>query len=512
MQTPIPTAPRGSLPVLGGLALLGLGLHLLTAGRYGIFRDEMYYLDCAERLAWGYVDHPPLSAAVLALWRELAGSSLLALRLPAAAAGSATIVLTGLLARELGGGLYAQGLAALAVLAAPVLLSLTGFYSMNAFDLVFWTAGALLVARIARTDDVRLWPAFGVLAGLGLLNKLSMAFFGFGLLVAMALTPLRRHLREPRFWLAGALAAALFLPHLLWQAAHGWPTLEFLRNATATKNVAFSPGAFLAEQVLQMNPFAAPVWLAGLGWTLFAPAGRPFRWLGVLWLAVLGVLLLQSSKPYYLAPAFPLLLAPGAVAIERVRRGRALLRPLAAAAVLVGGALGAPLAIPLLSVPDLLRYQAALGLKAEAGERHEQGALPQHFADRFGWPELAAVLAEAYHALPPDERQRAAVYVGNYGEAGAVNLFGRPLGLPRALCAHNNHYLWGPGDATGEVLLVLSREEARPRLEQVFEQVEAVGRFEHPYAMPYESGQLVFLCRRPRVTMAQMWPELKHYN
>ena len=349
-------------PLVYATATLHLLLHLATNGRYGVFRDELYYLACADHLDWGYVDHPPLSIALLWAQRALLGESVWAIRLLPALAGVAVVLLAARLARELGGGRFAEGLAALAVAIVPQYLVITGFYSMNAFDLVFWAGAALLVARIVNTGDARLWLVLGALLGLGLQNKLSVLFFGFGLAVALLLTPLRSHLLRPQLWLGGLLAAALFLPHLLWQVGHDWPTLEFIRNAKLHKIAPLSPMQFFSAQFLEIHPVNAPLWLGGLLWLLAGREGRKFRVFGHHLRRGVRDDGLQKSKPYYLGPAYPMLLAAGAVAFEGLSRTRAFLRPVLVSLLVVGGLAVAPLVVPLLPVERLIAYQRALGL------------------------------------------------------------------------------------------------------------------------------------------------------
>jgi hypothetical protein len=507
-STPEAASPA-SLRIIALLAGLKLVAHVLTAVRYGMFRDELYYLECADHLDWGYVDHPPLSIWLLASVRAVFGDSQLVLRVLAGLIGAVHVALSALLAREFGGGRFAQALAGLAALAAPVYLGVTSFYSMNVLDLGFWTAAALLAARAFRTEDGRMWLWFGLAAGLGLMNKISVGFFGLGVLAGLVLTGQRKWFANGRLWLGGALAVALFLPYVLWQVPHGWPTLEFMRNAETLKNLPTPPPEFLFGQLLQANPISAPLWVAGLLWLLLAQAGKPFRPLGVAYLVLLALFLTRNAKVYYLAPSYSILFGAGAVAIAGWTAGLRRLRAAMAAALLLSGAALAPLAIPVLPVETLLRYQAALGLQAPQEERSRIGVLPQHFADRFGWEELALLVAQAYRSLPEAERAKTAIFADNYGEAGAINYYGRRLGLPRAVSGHNSHWLWGPGSASVEVLIAFGPDEED--LRQLCEQVEVAGRFEHPYAMPYESGQAVYICRGLKASMEQLWPRAKMF-
>jgi hypothetical protein len=496
-----------SRPVLGLLAALTLLFHLATAPGYGYFRDELYYLACAEHLSLGYVDHPPLVAWIAALVRAVLGTSLHALRLVPALAAAATVYTTGAIAARLGGRRYAQALAALAVMLAPVYLATASVFSMNALDQLAWALCFYLALRAL--DAPRYWLAFGLVAGIGLLNKLSVLFLGFGLLVGLLLARRWDVFKNMSFWLGGAVALLLFAPHLAWQVAHGLPTREFMANAAADKNLALAPLAFLREQALQLGPGALPIWLAGLAALLLAPAARPVRALGWCWLAVLAVMLSTSAKPYYLAPAYTALLAAGAVALES-RLRRPAVRALLLLLVLGPGLLAAPLAKPLLREDAYVRYAAALGVAPGSDERHALGRLPQFFADMHGWPEFAAAIADVYHRLPERERAVACVVGGNYGEAGAIDLFGRPLGLPPAISTHNSYFLWGPRGCTGEVVIVPTRDPQR--LARLFARVERAATFDCVDCMPYEDDLPIWLARDARAPLADVWPELKSYR
>ena len=502
------------IAVPGAFAIVKLVLHLLTSHGYGYFRDELYYLACAARLDWGYVDHPPLSVALLALNRALLGDSLPALRFLPALAGAAVVFVTGTIARDLGGGRFAQALACVCALVAPAYLALSHFYSMNVFDVLLWSLGSWLVVRIVGQESPGLWPVLGAVVGLGLLNKLSMLWFVGGLGLGLLATRERRLLLTRGPVLAALVATALYLPHVLWQIRHGFPTLEFMHNATSYKMASVSVPKFLCDQLLIMQPLNAIVWMAGLGFALRGREGSPDRILGVSYLAVFALLARSgTARAAYLSPAYPPLFALGALGLERVTSTGALARLarilLVALLVLSGAALLA-LAVPVLPVARFVWYSAALGLGPRTEERKQMGELPQLFADMFGWPELAAEVARVFHTLPPEEQARASVYAQNYGEAGAIDFFGPRLGLPPAISGHNNYWLWGPGERPADTLLIVGGDPEDHR--KAFEEVTPAGRHTCRYCMPYENDLTIWIARRPKAKLEELWPMVKHYD
>ena len=507
--------PSGLSGVVLVIAAVQLVLHIVTNGNYGIFRDELYYLDCARHLDWGYVDQPPLSIWLLALTRGLFGESVHAIRLLSQLAGAAAVVTTALIAREMGGGRTAQTLAALTAAGAPGVLVITGFFSMNAFDLLFWAALFWILVRLIVRQEPRLWLWFGAIAGLGLLNKISVLYLGFGVGVAVLLTPLRRHLARWEIWAGGAIALALFSPYLLWNASLDWPTLEFMDNARTRKIAAMPPLVFLAEQVLANSPPLAPVWLGGLAWLLVPRWGGRFRALGVVFLAVAVLLISLKAKPYYLLAAFSALFAAGGCAIEaalgRLRGGGA--RRWATGFVVVwvlgAGLFTLPLAIPVLSPEGFLAFQATTGLGPKHYETNRVGAMPQYFSDRFGWQNMVEVVAGVYESLPADERAGTAIVAGNYGEAGAINLYGRAFGLPRAYSPHNSHFFWGPPPGEPQTLVILGG--SAERFEPLFAVVEEAARVHSTYGMPHESDLPIFVVREPRRPLAEIWVDNKNF-
>ena len=508
MDLPAKRAARAAAILVGGIAAAKLLIHLYAGRHYGYFVDELYYLACSDHLDWGYVDQPPLIALITKGVRLTLGDSLPAIRFLPAVAGAAMVWLTGLLARELGGGRFAQALAPLCALLAPGLLALDGFLSMNAFEPLIWTACAWLLVRIVNTGDQKLWIWIGALAGLGLENKHSMLIFGAGMVLGVLLTQERRRLREPWIWIAGATALVLFLPNLIWNIRHHFPFLELQANIRRSgRNVDLGPVAFFGQEILAMSPFALPVWLGGL-WFFFSGKGKAHRALGWAWLFTAAVIAILNPRVYYLFPAFAILFAAGGVQFETWVQ-RPALRFAYAGLIAVTGAILAPFSIPLLPVETYIRYAKALHMQQPAIENHQLGPLPQIFADQFGWEEMAAAVARVYNNLPPEVRAKTAIFGQNYGQAGAIDLFGPKYGLPRAISGHQNYFFWGPRDYTGESMIIL--DDRPERLAQLFDHFEKVARVEHPYSMPYQHFD-VFYCRGLRGSLQELWPQIKKWN
>ena len=484
------------------IAAIPVTLHLITAANYGIFRDEYYYLACARRLAWGYVDQPPLSIAMLALARATLGDGLLALRLLPALCMGALVVLTATVAAQLGGRRFAQALAAVGMSIAGVALVITGFYSMNAIDLVVWAAAWAILARWTAAPSPRLLVWLGVLLGVGLMNKIGLLVLGAALAIALPFTPLGRTLRTPAPFVAGGLALLIVLPHVLWQMSHGWPTLEFIANAQRDKIVALSPLSFLGEVTLEQHPANLLLWAVGLGWLLFGPGARQHRLLGLTVAIALALLMAQRAKPYYAAGLFPVLLAAGGCAWERVSsigRWRAL-RPALLAMLVGAGVFFLPLGMPVLPVDTYARWQEWTGIVPTAGEVGHTSQLPQHYSDRFGWQELAAEVGRVADTLSPEERARVVIIASNYGEAGALEYWRDRYRLPTVVSGHNNYYFWAPADLQIDIAIVVGWREADVR--ESFADVVHAGALDHPWAL--EDGVPVWIARRPLLT----WPVL----
>ncbi len=491
------------------LAAVALALHLYASSGYGYFRDELYFIVCGEHPAWGYVDQPPLIPLLAALLYHLFPGSLVMLRLPSALGHAATIVLAAETARVLGGGRWAQALAALCVLTGGVFLGTGTLLTTDAVQAPAWLFCAYAIIRIIRDHNERWWIAIGLVAGLALLTKYMLAFWLVALGIGLLATPARLSFARPYLYLGAALALLIVLPNVLWQAVHGWPFLEIGRVAAARKNVALPPLAFLHAEIDQLNAATAPVWLAGLAAFAAWPRFASLRGFAIAFAVLIAAMIGMHAKAYYPIGAYPLLFAGGAVALEAWIASR-LLRGTLIAAVLSWGALGLPFALPILPVERFAAYQAWLGVTPKSDEWSPVGPLPQNYADMFGWPELAALVSRAYRSLPPDEQTRAVFLGSNWGEAAAVDVLVRPRGAPPAISGHNNYYLWGPLGHDGSVVIRLDGD--RDALLKVYASVEPFGVLQSPWAMPTERGKTLWICRGRSPSLQAAWPRFRHYD
>jgi len=484
---------------------------------YGYFRDELYYIICGRNLAWGYVDHGPGVALQAKLSLAIFGKSLAGIRMLSAIAGAGRVFLTGMLAWSLGGRRPAQALAMIGVLVAPQYLALDSFLSMNSFESIFWMGCLLALILIVRGGSERLWLLFGVSAGLGLLNKPSMAFFLFALLAALLVTPQRRLLFS-RWAAAGvALLILIALPNLIWQAHHHWPTLEFLHNGQVeNKNIKLAPLPFLGKQILNLQPATVLVWGAGLIWLLRNPLAKNWRWLGLTYLFFLAAMMALHAKDYYVVPIYPILFAAGGIAWEQrfanrpaVAQNRVYAFPIMETVLLVAGALILPMGIPVMRPPTWIAYTKAIHLYNASGntENAASGPLPQFYADRFGWQEEVDEVSRIYRSLSAEDQAKAGISCSNYGEASAINVLGH--GLPTAISGHNSYWLWGPKGVTGEVMIVINN--ATPEeMRKYYDSVQVAGRMDHPLSMPYEHRN-IYLVRGRHKNVLDDWLSFKHY-
>lgn len=523
MSTPIddPSRPRVGLGLLGLLAALPVGLLLLTLRTpgYGYFIDEFYYIACSKRLAFGYVDHPPVSPLLLAGIRWLFGESMLAIRLVAFLATGATVFVGGLIVRRLGGGRAAAVLAGLATGFAPILLALGSFYSMNAFEPLLWTLTLLAIVAIVQGGNDRLWLVVGVLIGLAFENKHTVVLYVGTLAVGVLATDARRMLRRGWFWAGCALAAVIAAPNLFWQFANGWPSLEFYRNAQFHKNVTVPYAEAFLMQFVVNNPAAAPLWIAGLVYVLANREARRLRFAGVAFLALLALQVIsKSSRPDRIAGVFPFMFAAGGVAVEAWLNRLRARRPVASGAMLTGwvivilvvAAAVLPTVLPLMPPDATARYVAAIGMVQRA-ERGQSSTLPQLLADRTGWERGVEAIARVYHSLPREDQASAIIVAPSYGQAGALELLGPDFGLPnRIIGTQNSYWHWSVGRTNSNVLIAI---DSNPDdLRHLFRDVWQEGVIPCPYCMTWRRNVPVWVGRGSIVPLETVWARVRHYE
>ena len=514
MEATHPSTENAFSPSWGlllGLSAMKLVLHAIVGGGYGFHQDEFYYLACGRRPAWGYVDQPPFVPWLGHLAETIFGAGITPGELHgvSALAGAATVFLGGLMARELGGGRFAQGISALAVLVMPLFLATGELFQTVVFDQLAWALAGWLVLWTLRTGRGRGWLLVGLAAGVGLEIKFTMGLFGLGLAVALVATKAGRgHLRTPWPWLGGGLAFALLLPNLIWQQAHGWPTAEFVHNNNLWNRRDWTVTSFLLLQALFTGPALV---LVGIGaWAMGSRRAIPAARVG-LWLAGTAAvaLLVLRGKPYYLGPVYPLVAAAGGVALEKLtgqwvlaRGSRGWSRFLRPGIVLVFVAGGLPLAPVVLPLVPLARLGNSWELR-----------LNSDLAAHVGWPELVAQVAAVVQKLPAAEQARTTILSVNYEEVAAIEHYDSALATRMPVVSpHNSYWLWGPGPGDPQTVIVVGARQ-QDWQEQLFGRVERVATIRTPAGVTNEwTGRGIFICREPKKTLRAAWPELKDFE
>ncbi len=466
---------------------------IVFAGGYGYHRDELYFVQAGHHLAWGYADQGPLTPLLAHVMDTLSPGSLTILRVPSALMTGSTVLITGLTARELGGGRRAQLVAAACIAVASVVLVTGHLLSTSTFDLLAWSLVNWLVARILRTGNQRLWPAAGLVAGIALLNKPLIAFLIVGLGVGLLVAGPREQLRSGWLWLGLVLALLLWAPWLIWQASHGWPQLDVSSSIAAGGSASSQPRwALLPFQLLLVSPVLAPVWIAGLLALLRRPGLRTFRVFAIAWIFLMVAFLATGGKPYYLAGMFPVLLAAGALETDAwIARGRARHRAaLLTGLVALSGIVSAFIALPLLPARSA---GVVIAVNSDAGET-------------IGWPELTRTVASVYRRAGAGAG--AVIFTSNYGEAGAVDRYGPALGLPPAYSGHNAFGYWAhPPGRAGPVVTVGLNQSGLAQ----FRHCRPAARIDNSAGVDNdERGEPVELCLGPRGSWSTIWPRLRH--
>jgi len=521
MSSPAATnmeAPRQTSPLASGMAIVWaiatakFVLHMYFNNRYGYFRDEFDYMSCGDHLQWGYVDQPPLIPFLIHLSRALLGDSLRAIRFIPAISSALLVVQAAAITRELGGRLYALILTALCIALAPQYLSNGGLLGTNVLEPTLWMGCAYFAILAVKRNDPRYWVWFGVSAGLGLEEKYTLALFGLGIVIGLLLTEQRRVFLNKWIWIGGVIAFLIFLPNILWNWHYGWPFVQLIRAIRANgRDVVLGPAEWFFQQTLVVGFITAPIWLCGLFALLFWKPLRPYRVLGWSYLVTYIAIYLQHGKNYYLAPIYPMLFAAGAVALETWLEHTEWLKRTIAITVFVNGIYMMPITVPVFSPEHFLAYTKTLPFKLPVNEHsHARAALPQWYSDQFGWKEIADETAVAWNRIPPAERADCGIFVQDYGQAGAIDFFGRRQGLPGAMSGDRTYWLWGPHNYTGNCMIVL--DDRKEVLERYWTDVEFIGR-SAPNEWALEQQIPVFICKGKKFeSWAGVWPHLKRWR
>jgi len=484
------------LLLLAGLTVI---FHFAIGNRYGFHRDELQFLFDARHLAWGYVAYPPLTSFLGRIAIALFGVSPAVFRLPASIADAGSLVLIGLLARQLGGRRAAQIIALLSAVA--ILLVVGALMQYVSFDYLAWTLVAFFTAMVLRTGNPRWWLAVGAAIGMGIESKYSIAFPVAGLLAGLAVLPSQRHhLRSRWLWLAAALALAIAAPHLIWEARHGFITIQ-MERFVHKRDVGEGRAAGYWSDQLKFMALGLPIAVAGLWWLL---KSARFRLLAFIYLGPLILFALAHGRGYYLLGGYVPLYAAGAVWWEEFLGRRSLA---------VRHSVWTVLTIALLL--DAVGYTRAFLPVAHIGSRlfYKEMDFSSDLADEIGWPDVVADVDGVWNQLPPTDRAHAAILAGNYGEAGALALYGPKYGLPDPISPVNSFYDRGFGSPAPEVVVTVGFSQEK--LARFFGTCTPAGHLHIPYGVKNEESEWhpdLFVCRNPLERWDQMWPRMHSFG
>lgn len=484
------------------LATIRFLIHLLTNGQYGFHRDALAFLDHGRHLDWGYVAYPPLTPFIGRIAQVLFGLSLVGVRAFAALAQCVGMVVAGLMAKALGGGRRAQIVTAVAAAIAPMSVIMSVLFQYISFDYLWWVLIAYGMIRLLKSQNPRWWLFIGVFIGLGAMTKYTIAFYIAGLVAGVLLTNNRRYLTSPWLWGGVGLAVLIFLPNLIWQIQHQFISLEFL-DAIHTRDVAIgrAEGYFSQQLYVNANPFTLPLWIAGL-YFYFSPQGARYRPLGYMYAVPLILFWLAEGRFYYMAPAYPMLLAAGAVVGERWVHSRSaaqqrLIPPITYGLLTVGAAISAFLMMPLAPV-----HSAAWEMVSEVHD---------NFTEQIGWEDLTATVAGIYTAEAESSSEVVGILAGNYGVAAALNLYGPQYNLPPAISPVNSYWYRGYGTPTLEVVVAVGF--TAETLAPFFGDCTQVGEVTNQYGVENdEYGRPIFVCRELLAPWEEIWPQVQSFG
>jgi hypothetical protein len=477
----------------------------MTAGRYDIFRNELYFIVCGRHPAFGYVDQPPI-VPLLAALTQVGGIHVWLLRLPAVIAAIALVPVTVAFAQLLGATTRGAWLAAVAAAFAPLVIATSATLNTSSFEPLAFTAIAYYVTRavLRKEPSAFLWA--GLIAGLAFEARYGILIWVAGLVFGLAVAGPRAAFRSREAWIGVGIAVLIALPNLIWQLVHGLPFVEAMRNDNAG-NLTGTPAVFTIDQIVAVNVLLAPLWIAGIIAPFASKRLAPYRYLAITFIVSFVLVFVTHGKSYYAAAFYPTAFALGAAACTRVWRWVVAVWAVLATA---NGALALPLVLPVLSPPALKAMLDHAGFRPRPVEVAMIGApIFEPFSDEFGWHGLAKTVEDVYRSLSPSDRARAAIFAENYGEAGAIDVYGQ--NLPPVISGNNQYYLWGPRGYDGSVVIAVNVDPAQ--WAHLCSSTTVAARFgDSPYAMPYERNRPILLCRGMHPSLGQVWPQLKSYG
>jgi hypothetical protein len=498
------SSARGDLLALSAVALVVVILHVVTNGRYGFHRDELQVLDDARHMDWGFVAYPPVTPFIERIGLALFGTSLVGLRMFSVLAQAIALIVTGLMARELGAKRLAQVVAALAVAVSPLPLFEGTEFQYSSFDYLWCLLIAYCLIRLLKSENPRWWIAIGAGIGLGMMTKYTMGFFVAGIVAGTLLTPARRYLKSPWLWGGAALAILIFLPNLIWQARHNFISLHFLQHIHARDVRQGRANGFVRDQfMISTNPFIALLWIAGLYYFFAVQEGKRYKLLAWLYVTEFALFFFAKGRGYYLAPAYPVLFASGSVLWERwigalSATWSRVAQGVTFAALAVGGVLACAFIVPINPV-----------ISADNFVIRNNGDL----REEIGWTDLVAAVAKVRDSLSAEERLSYGIVVGNYGETGAIDLLGPVYGLPETISSTNSAWFRGYGNPPPKNLIVVGL--SHEYIEKTFQSCRLAGHNGNPFGIKNEESEDhpdIFVCGPPRESWPQFWDDFQYFG
>lgn len=497
--------------VLGFFILLKLAICAFPF-EYGYFRDELYYIALSHHLDWGYIDVPPLLPFCITLLRYTIGNSLFAIHLFSAMMGVFVLIITWMMVKKMGGKLFSQVLVFVCVILAPFYISTSSMCTYDCLNQVFWALALYSMVALLVSENKKQWIYFGIAVGLGLMSKFDMLWLGAGIAIALILTSQRKYFLTWQFWLGGIIALLIVSPYLIWIATHDFITIEYFINySSQTQPITIFER--IKEQVLALNPLTFPVWGMGLYYFLFNKTGKKFKLLGIAYFIVIFLCALLHTKFYLSLPYYVVLFAGGALFFESNVVKSSWLKITYNGLIIVSGILLVPFVRPILPIPIFVKYSDFFGITYGQTERYVKPTIiPQHFADRFGWEEMAAEFGRICNSLSVEERKNAVIVAGNYGEASAIDFYREKYKLPPVICGHLQYYLWKPKDISEKTVVISLERDGINGPKKVLNDVKKVGMTHSEYAIYYENNVPVCLSKDFKIPPKKALQSLKNIS